>query len=193
MTESEWLASSDPAAMLECCTDHGWGGPLGTPTARKLRLFDDALIEYLDMNIPAMKVAKLAPSSASLAASLLCDIVGNPFRPLPHLHRDSAGNLRLVVGASSYIHASHPWLTPTVLAIASSIYEERDWAAMPILADALEDAGCDNQEVLGHCRGKERVLAVSGESKIPATEMWIPLRGPHVRGCWVIDTILGKD
>ena len=42
---------------------------------------------------------------------------------------------------------------------------------MPILADALQDAGCDNEDILSHCRSE----------------------GPHVRGCWVVDLILGKS
>ena len=63
------------------------------------------------------------------------------------------------------------WLTETVLALAQGIYVERAFDRLPILADALEDAGCDNADVLGHCRGP----------------------GPHVRGCWVIDLLLGKE
>jgi hypothetical protein len=54
--------------------------------------------------------------------------------------------------------------------VAQAMYESRDFAAMPILADALEDAGCDSPDVLAHCRGD----------------------GPHVRGCWVVDLVLGK-
>jgi hypothetical protein len=46
-----------------------------------------------------------------------------------------------------------------------------DFSAMPILADALQDAGCDTPEVLDHCRG--------------------PI--PHVRGCWLVDSVLGKE
>ena len=41
---------------------------------------------------------------------------------------------------------------------------------MPILADALQDAGCDNEDILSHCRGE----------------------GPHVRGCWVLDLLFDK-
>jgi hypothetical protein len=62
------------------------------------------------------------------------------------------------------------WNDSTVPKIAMGIYEERAFDRMPILADALLDAGCDNEEVLAHCRSD----------------------GPHVRGCWVIDLILGK-
>jgi hypothetical protein len=50
------------------------------------------------------------------------------------------------------------------------MYESRDISSMPILADALEEAGCNNAEVLAHCRSD----------------------GLHARGCWVLDLLLGK-
>lgn len=62
------------------------------------------------------------------------------------------------------------WLTPTVKDLASAIEEEQAYARLPILADALEDAGCTSQEVLGHCREPE-----------------------HVSGCWVVNRVLGKE
>jgi hypothetical protein len=80
---------------------------------------------------------------------LLRDIFGNPFRPVAF---------------------SPEWRTSTAVAIAQGMYESRDFSAMPILADALQDAGCDNADILDHCRGP----------------------GPHVRGCWVVDLVLGK-
>ncbi|MFO0826436.1 MAG: hypothetical protein U0792_25505 [Gemmataceae bacterium] len=61
--------------------------------------------------------------------------------------------------------------TPRV-SLAKHIYAARDFAQMPILADALQDAGCDNADILNHCRD------------ISAT---------HVRGCWVVDLVLGKE
>jgi hypothetical protein len=51
------------------------------------------------------------------------------------------------------------------------MYESRDFSAMPILADALQDAGCDSVDVLTHCRGP----------------------GPHTLGCWVVDLALGRE
>jgi hypothetical protein len=54
--------------------------------------------------------------------------------------------------------------------IVKAIYDERAFERMPILADALEDAGCDDQDILNHCRQS----------------------GEHVRGCWVLDLLLGK-
>jgi hypothetical protein len=61
------------------------------------------------------------------------------------------------------------WFTSTVRDLAAHIYDARDFAAMPILADALQDAGCDDEQVLNHCRASK----------------------PHARGCWVVDAILG--
>jgi hypothetical protein len=80
---------------------------------------------------------------------LLREVFGNPFR-------------RATVDAA--------WRTPDVRLLAEGIYAERAFDRMPILADALQDAGCDNDDILNHCRGS----------------------GPHVRGCWVVDLVLGK-
>jgi hypothetical protein len=83
-------------------------------------------------------------------AEVLRDIYGNPFRPLTTDPR---------------------WLTSTAVSLARAMYESRDFGATPVLADALEEAGCDNADLLAHCRGD----------------------GPHVRGCWVVDLVLGKQ
>jgi hypothetical protein len=84
------------------------------------------------------------------AVTLVRDIFGNPFRP--------------VVFAPE-------WRTDTAVALARTMYDAREFSAMPILADALQDAGCDNDDILGHCRDTKQV---------------------HVRGCWVVDLVLGK-
>lgn len=62
------------------------------------------------------------------------------------------------------------WRTEAVVGLATGIYEDRAWDRMPMLADALEDAGCYAAGVLDHCRDD----------------------GPHARGCWVVDSILAK-
>jgi hypothetical protein len=84
-------------------------------------------------------------------ADLLREMFGNPFRPLK---------------------AEPSWLTSDVLALARGIYEEKAFDRMPILADALQDAGCENVNVLDHCRNPNAA---------------------HVRGCWVIDMLLGRS
>ena len=83
---------------------------------------------------------------------LLRDVFGNPFRLLS---------------------VQRHWLTwndRTIPKLAQTIYDDRRFDLLPILADALEEAGCDNADILAHCRGP----------------------GPHVRGCWVVDLLLGK-
>ena len=87
-------------------------------------------------------------------ADVLRDIVGNPFRLPPAIEP-----------------AWLVWNDGTIRKIVQAIYEERAFDRLPILADALEDTGCDNVELLAHCRGD----------------------GPHVRGCWVVDLLLGKQ
>ncbi|VTR93307.1 Uncharacterized protein OS=Sorangium cellulosum (strain So ce56) GN=sce5710 PE=4 SV=1 [Gemmata massiliana] len=66
---------------------------------------------------------------------------------------------------------SPSWRTSTAVALASQMYEAREFGALPILGDALQDAGCDSADVLNHCRAP----------------------GVHVRGCWVVDLVLGKE
>jgi len=78
------------------------------------------------------------------------DIFGNPFRP---------------------VVVDPIWFTPTAVAIASSIYQDRAFDRLPILADALENAGCADANILLHCRQP----------------------GEHVRGCWAVDPVLGKS
>lgn len=83
-------------------------------------------------------------------ADVLKDIIPNPFVPLEW---------------------NPEWFTSTVRGLAVHMYESRDFSTMPILGDALQDAGCDHDLILGHCRGTK----------------------PHARGCWVVDAILGKE
>ncbi len=82
--------------------------------------------------------------------AILRDIFGNPFRPVAF---------------------SPSWRTDTALSLARGIYDERAFDRMPILADALQDAGCDDLDVLNHCRDVKQT---------------------HVRGCWVVDLLLEK-
>ncbi|MFO0826222.1 MAG: hypothetical protein U0792_24405 [Gemmataceae bacterium] len=64
------------------------------------------------------------------------------------------------------------WRSDTALSLARHIYQSRDFAQMPILADALQDAGCDNADILNHLRDPDAT---------------------HVRGCWALDLVLGKE
>jgi hypothetical protein len=90
-------------------------------------------------------------SAVRLLCGMLRDVFGNPFRP---------------------VTLSPDWRTETVVALARQMYEAREFSAMPILADALQDAGCDNDDILAHCRDASAT---------------------HARGCWVVDLVLGKE
>jgi hypothetical protein len=83
---------------------------------------------------------------------LVRDIFGNPFRP---------------------VRVEAAWLTAnggTVRQLAGALYDARDFAGLPVLADALEEAGCTDRDLLAHCRQG----------------------GDHVRGCWAVDCLLEK-
>jgi hypothetical protein len=92
---------------------------------------------------------------------------------LPGSRRASADNVELIrcifapPSRSIAFNPSHR--TEAAVALARGMYESRDLSAAPVLADALEDAGCADAAVLGHLRGG----------------------GVHVRGCWCVDAVLG--
>jgi hypothetical protein len=81
--------------------------------------------------------------------------------------------LRLVAFSEPlrYVSLQPSWLTSTVVGLAEGIYADQAFDWMPILADALQDAGCDDPDILNHCRDANQM---------------------HVRGCWVVDLLLGK-
>lgn len=89
----------------------------------------------------------------SIQCHLLRCIFGNPFRSV------------------ALNPAWQTWHDGLLVSMAQQMYEGREFSAMPILADALEEAGCTDPDILGHCR----------------------LDDEHVRGCWVIDALLGKS
>ena len=99
-----------------------------------------------------VSATRLAARDAEFAcqAALLRDIFG----PLPFRQ----------------VAIEQSWQTSALVALATAIYEERRWGDMPILGDALAEAGCTDAEVLAHCRGTV-----------------------HARGCWVVDLLLNKE
>jgi len=145
------------AALIERTIDpFGWATNYLTGTRRAkaasisqwivdCRYFRNWLAKKRNLTKPARDAMR------SLHCRLLRDIVGNP---------------------SHHVTFAPAWLTSTVLELTRLMYESRDFSAMPILADALQDAGCENDDILSHCRDEKQV---------------------HVRGCWVVDLVLGKS
>jgi hypothetical protein len=96
-------------------------------------------------------------------------------RSVKRVQRDWADVMRDLYGPLPFrkVRIQPAWLAANdgaVTTLAQTIYQDRRWSDMPILADALEEAGCANADLLDHCRAKQR----------------------HYRGCWAVDLILGK-
>ncbi len=102
---------------------------------------------------PARKWDEVRQQETIAQAALLRDIFVNPFRS--------------VAVDPSWL----AWNNATVVRVAQGVYEGRAFDRLPVLADAIEDAGCTNPDILDHCREP----------------------GEHVRGCWVVDLLLGKE
>ena len=206
MTELEWQTAFEPHAMLEFLQKSV------RVSARKLRLFAVAcsqrvwpLIDCLGRT--AVELAEafadgLAGPEELRAARLACQGAGGQAAwyaaaTTPMIAARNAARSAQAGIANCALHGSLPeelfaqarlvreifgdhfrqffvdpaWLTPGVVKLAQMFYTDRAFDQMPRLADDLEKAGCDDHEFLSHCRGP----------------------GPHVRGCWTLDLVLGKE
>lgn len=219
MTEQDWPTSTDPAAMLEHVRPKA--------SDRKLQLFSRACLAIIQSEA----------GCAGHPADLLREIFGNPFRPY------ATKKIRPSALGAAGIECKHGydlcsicdaettpfgeqlagWLTwnnGTIPKLAQAIYDDRDWSAMPVLADALEEAGCREGAILQHCREKatsdcdggcqQLIRPTSSKGKWMLYEdagpesRWLTcpkcngsgqITKPiiHVRGCWVLDLLLGKS
>jgi len=107
-------------------------------------------VDILEEKLATEELAEAYKPAQANMTGLVRELFGNPLRP---------------------VTIDRFWLTPTVASLAQAIYTDHAFDRMPILADALEDAGCTNADILSHCRGP----------------------GSHVLGCWVVDLLLGKE
>ena len=166
MTEAEWLAWKEPKAMLNFIGEKASSRKLRllitAYTRRYLSQLDewnrerttekaDQLERLADADLSGVSVGLNTGNWQPADTPLVRELFGNPFRPVAF---------------------AREWRTDTAVTLARQMYEARGFSAMPILADALQDAGCDSDDILNHCRDTER---------------------PHVRGCWVCDLVLGKE
>jgi hypothetical protein len=213
MTEAEWLAATDPRPMLDFLR--------GKASDRRLRLFacaccryfffdphggdiqaEDFILEPTGWFVDGVfgererEIAETEAQSlddygfyAAHKREALIAVAARAFSILRvwsaleefsnsqgcygnELHGKGCEFLRCIFGNPFRPVAVEPsWLPSTVVALATGIYEDRGFDRMPILADALQDAGCDSDDILNHCRRQ----------------------GEHVRGCWALDLVLGKE
>jgi uncharacterized protein (TIGR02996 family) len=207
-TEQSWLACADPGPMLDllrgkasdrklrlfacaCC----WSLRPFLQEARRRRpieaaeLFADRLATFGLMEAAAYPVpvavswvtwpdpfrAAVQTSHAAAFASAAQPKVSHLQTTWGNERASQADLLRCIIGNPFHPFAVDPawlgWNQGTVPKIALAIYYDRAFEWLPILADALEDAGCGDPQILQHCRAA----------------------GPHGRGCWVVDALLGKE
>jgi hypothetical protein len=119
-------------------------------------LTDDTIEGFEHMLVSSEKVLKKSlgrrfSAEKPILSALVRDVFGNPFRPVVF---DPA------------------WRTANTTGLASAVYDAGSFAGMPILADALEEAGCDHPHILTHCRDVSAV---------------------HACGCWVVELVRGKS
>lgn len=146
---------------------------------------------------------------------LVRDLFGNPFRPVEpeecylddHYCRTHGRDLAFVApglyrcpdGRAAF---RATLATPAVQGIARRAYDCQDFAALPVLADALEEAGCEDGPLLRHlrtdrdCPGCGRRWDCLPDDRRPGCP-WcgqvLPRQAPHARGCWALDVVLGKS
>lgn len=214
MNESKWLTSIEPALMLDALPPFAfYGGELD----RKLTLWAEAagcpecdrLADDFDAARRAEYVAHAACRTRAEKAAVLREVFGNPFRRLPTRSGDCLYTLNPVEFVAR--------ITPTVLSLAWAAYDERlgggalDSVRLAILADALGEEGCEEESILRHLRGYVPCVFCGGRPKsVPGGERtpcmmpgpknvncrevggWHRSPGPHVRGCWALDLILGR-
>ena len=151
------------AARRECWEDARLvDNPEGNKHPSEIAIAAVSMDNILDMLMTAAEATAWVKAGTPEAISkpeeraqceVIREIFGNPFRP--------------VTVDPTWL----AWNDGAIRKLAQVIYDERAFDRLPLLADALEDAGCTNADILAHCRGT----------------------GPHVRGCWVVDLALGRN
>jgi hypothetical protein len=142
------------AAAYASMTDLGWVHSAAN-YARQATLQASpgaARVGTVGSALPRKEAERVERTERTAQARLLVDLVGNPFGSV-NLDRDVLA-----------------WNGGIVRRMAQAIYDELAFDRLPILSDALLEAGCDDEALIAHCRGE----------------------GPHVRGCWAVDLLLGK-
>jgi hypothetical protein len=205
MTEAEWLSCNDPEELLNFLR--------GKASERKLRLLACGCVRrlwplvYDERGRQAVAAVEQLSDGGAAAAELslarraaLKALADSPesrpaARPLAEavLSLTDADAMNAARTGVALLHFTHrhllhdvfgnpfrkavldpawlAWEGGTLGNLARGIYDQRDFDQLPILGDALEEAGCTNPDILGHLRGP----------------------GPHVRGCWAVDLLLGKS
>lgn len=147
-----------------------------------------------------------------LPSNFIREVVGNPFRPVASYHcqwcetelkqpiSDHCPECNTYDGEHGFWYSVTPpefsWLTDSVRAFAQNITNSGDYNSVDVLADMLEEAGCDNEEILRHLRGEVRCAECGGDEiairdgpifcTVCCNSCWLPKPVPCQPGCWVL-------
>jgi hypothetical protein len=184
MTAEEWASSSDPVRMLESVR--------GRVSDYKVAMLRHAIGAYGRRRL-GLETIPLPSIPPTMYAAFVREIIGNPWRP------------------PSIEPALLTWQDGAIPRIAQRIYDEQRWGEMPILGQALEDAGCEDAEILQHCRQLARCQTCKGngyqswpsishpqnpecrECKECNSTGWRPKPVGCCRGCFVVDLLTGRS
>ena len=121
---------------------------------------------------PASRIRYLAQTAGEAAARAAAGVADRPARAAAlETEKDSQQLLLHDLWPPDSFAFNASWRTPAVVGLVEAIYEGRAFDRLPMVADALENAGCHDASILGHCRHP----------------------GLHVRGCWLIDLLTAKE
>jgi carbon storage regulator CsrA len=132
---------------------------------------DDIVVTVVEINGDKVRLGVVVPRGVSVHRAEVFEAIHGHKAPIALRPADACDPLRCAYCRDDTKSFDPSWRTSTAVGLAHSMSETHNFGAMPILADALEEAGCDRPDVLAHCRA--------------AT--------PHVRGCWVVDLVLGES
>jgi hypothetical protein len=163
-----------PAACAIACRR---GEPVGSAAGQTAVIVRNEIAVWARFHVPGVRnvIDKTVATEAAIQTRFLRCIFG------PVLYRQVA-----------LPRAVLTWNHGTVPAIARRIYDERAFHDMPILADALEDAGCTDRDLVGHCRRTRDSFPVRCAIDRDITA-WTGPPEQHVRGCWVVDLLLSRE
>lgn len=205
---ADGLATSKELAAAEEASHTAWSGSDNPAGAARYTCIKN--VQHAVQCITRPQMRDLPPPATQ--ATLLRCLVGNPFQPVKLPLSESkcswCGNTKPCASVDCpWMPGKCPWLTHddgAVVKLARVAYDERRWDLLPLIADALEEAECKNEAILGHLRN-EFWCVQCGAWRVPdlgrcngcgmtvdreprSCRGWL-----HVRGCWVLDLLLGLE
>jgi hypothetical protein len=240
MNEREWLTCTDARKMANFLIAIRRASASKLRAVLRAGLGETVDVQVPSLAI--MTALNIDPTSLIPWCDLFREIFGNPFRSMkikpktivipcercmgvgrteiPHAHSlpcrtcsfcRGTGTHKIELDDGPAVLSRHDRLIPRA---AEVMYAANDFSGMPALSDMLEESGCENEDLLQHCRGMQPCGNCAGKGVIPMRQRfgpnqpkvlidwpcpdcnrtgWVPATCGHVKGCWAIDVLLGKE